>query len=142
LDDLDYYRCHYDLTGICFTRCCHRVLGIAAVIVGLGIYFSFITTIVSAFIAWFIISIFLMLFLRSIFIKHFEGDSIIQNVDEDIDIDGSLVEVIEEIFPHKEGRVKFRDSSWTARSDENIKVAQRAIIIHRDGNTLIIKSIL
>jgi len=83
-----------------------------------------------------------MLFLRSIFIKHFEGDSIIQNVDEDIDIDGSLVEVIEEIFPHKEGRVKFRDSSWTARSDENIKVAQRAIIIHRDGNTLIIKSIL
>lgn len=116
-------------------------LGIAALLVGIGIYFSWITTITSAFLAWFIISIILMLFLRSIFVKYFEGDSLVQNVNEDLDIIGSLVTVTEDIKPYKEGRIRFRDSTWSGRSEEEIDNGQQAIIIGRDGNTLIIKSL-
>lgn len=116
-------------------------LGIAALLVGIGIYFSWITTITSAFLAWFIISIILMLFLRSIFVKYFEGDSLVQNVNEDLDIIGSLVIVTEDIKPYKEGRIRFRDSTWSGRSEEEIDNGQQAIIIGRDGNTLIIKSL-
>lgn len=116
-------------------------LGTAALFVGASVYFGVITSVVSAFIAWFISSIFLMLFLRSVFIKYFEGDSLVQNVDEDEDLKGSLVVVVEDIFPYREGRVKFRDSTWSARSEEQILKNNKAIIEGRDGNCLIVKSL-
>ena len=116
-------------------------LGIAAMAVGLGVYMGWITSLTSALLTWFISSIFLMLFLRSIFIKYFEGDSTIQNVDEDVDLMGTLVEIVEEVLPHKEGRVKLRDSTWVARSDEELKEGSNAVVSGRDGNILIIKSL-
>lgn len=114
-------------------------LGTAALFVGASVYFGVITSVVSALIAWFISSIFLMLFLRSVFIKYFEGDSQIQNVDEDEDLKGSVVTVVEDVFPYKEGRVKFRDSTWVARSEEEILKENKAIIVNRDGNVLVVK---
>jgi len=116
-------------------------LGVAALIVSLFIYSGWITTIVMALIAWFIISIFLMIFLRSVFVKYFEGESLVQNVDEDTDLIGSIVVISEEVLPYKEGRVRFRDTTWVARSEEELKVGNKAIISGRDGNKLIIKSI-
>jgi membrane protein implicated in regulation of membrane protease activity len=116
-------------------------LGMAAVIVGGSIYFNWITSHPMAFLAWFIISIILMVFLRSIFIKYFEGDSKIENTDEDIDLEGSLADVIEDILPHKEGRVRFRDSTWSARSDEEHKMGIKVVISGRDGNSLVVKSV-
>ena len=116
-------------------------LGVSAFIVGLGIYFNLITSVFSAFLSWFIISIFLLLFLRSMFVKYFEGDSKVQNVDEDEDLVGSIVEIVEEIKPYKDGRVKFRDTTWSARSEEEFVLGQKAIIKGRDGNILLIKSL-
>ncbi len=116
-------------------------LGLAAMCTSALLYFGFINTIMMAFVAWFIITIFLMFTLRSIFIKYFEGDSTKENVDEDKDLVGSIVSVIEDVVPYKEGRVKFRDTTWLARSDEEITQGSRAVISGRDGNSLIIKSI-
>ena len=116
-------------------------LGMAAMIVGGSVYMEWITSITSALLTWFISSIFLMIFLRSIFIKYFEGDTKVQNVDEDTDLIGSLVEVVEDVLPHREGRVKFRDSTWVARSDEELGKSSKAIVSGRDGNKLIIKSL-
>jgi membrane protein implicated in regulation of membrane protease activity len=117
-------------------------LGMAALFVGALVYYGVITTITMSLIAWFMSSLFLMLFLRSVFIKYFEGDSNIENVDEDEHILGSIVQVIEEVFPYKEGRVRFRDSTWAARSEEEFKVGSSAVISGRQGNCLIIKSIM
>lgn len=114
-------------------------IGIAAAIVGAGIYFEIINSLFEALITFFTSSIFLMLFLRSLFIKYFEGDSVIQNTNEDIDLVGSLVEAVEDVHPYKEGRVRFRDSTWRARSDEEIMSGAKATISGRDGNVLIIK---
>lgn len=116
-------------------------LGLAAMMVGGSIHLGWITSTTTAFLTWFISSIFLMLFLRSIFIKYFEGDTKVQNVDEDIDLVGSLVEIVEDVLPHKEGRVKFRDTTWIARSDEKLQVGSKAVVSGRDGNNLIIKSL-
>lgn len=116
-------------------------LGLAALVVGGGVYFGFITSILSAILTWFISSLIFMIFLRSLFMKYFEGDSQVDNVDEDIDLMGVIVEVVEDVLPHKEGRVRLRDSTWTARSDEKFEKSSSAIVCGRDGNKLVIKSI-
>ncbi|MCB0419973.1 MAG: NfeD family protein [Bdellovibrionales bacterium] len=116
-------------------------LGVAATLVGAGIYLNIIETLSDALITWFISSLILMLFLRSLFMKFFEGDSSIVDVDEDHELMGSVVVIVETIHPYKEGRVKFRDTTWKARSDEQLEIGASAIISGRDGNTLVIKSI-
>ena len=116
-------------------------LGIAAIIVGSSIYMGWITSAVTALIIWFMISLVLLLVLRSIFIKYFEGDSKKHDVNEESEYLNSVVEVTEEILPYKEGRVKFRDSSWFARSDSKISATQKAVIVGKDGNHWIVKPI-
>ena len=116
-------------------------LGLAAAFVGALVYFNILTSVVHAFISWFIISLFLMLVLRSVFMKYFEGDSSVQNVDEDKDHLGKIVEVVEDILPFKEGRIKFSDTTWKARSNEEILKGSKAIIEARDGSTWFVKPI-
>ena len=116
-------------------------LGMGAMTVSLGLYLGWITTFVGAFLTFFISSLVYILFLRSIFIKYFEGDSQVQNVDEDQDLVGSLVEVANAIKPYEEGRVKFRDSYWQARSDEELPPGEKALVVGRQGNVLIVKSL-
>ena len=116
-------------------------LGLASISVGAALYYELVTTTMMALLTWFITSIFFIIFFRSFFIKYFEGDSTKQNVDEDADLVGSLVEVVEDIFSYKDGRVKFRDSTWTARSNEDIAIGSKARIVARDGNNLVVKSL-
>lgn len=116
-------------------------LGASAIVVSASMYFGLISTTVNALLAWFICSIFFMIFLRSLFIKYFEGDSTVHNIDEENELVDSLVTVIEDIQPYKEGRAKFRDSTWVARSDETILAGDRAVIVRSDGNILILKSL-
>lgn len=117
-------------------------LGVSSLVVGLGIHYGLITSLVGALLTWFMTSIFSILILRSLFIKYFEGDSEVQNVDEDDDMIGNIVEVVEDIHPYKEGRVKFRDSFWPARCEAELTPGAKALIEARDGNVLIIKPII
>lgn len=116
-------------------------LGCSALVVSAGIQFGYITTIQAAFLTWFITSIIFMIFLRSVFIKYFEGNSELHEVDEDKELVGSIVEIVEDVSPHKEGRVRFGDSTWIARSDFEFKVGEKALIDKRDGNVIILKVI-
>ena len=115
-------------------------LGISAMVVSGAIYMGWITSVTYALITWFITSIIFMLFLRSLFMKYFEGDSEIQDVEENSDIPGKLVEVIEEITPDKPGRVRMRDSTWVAKAEEHFKIGDSAIVISINENILTIKS--
>lgn len=116
-------------------------LGIAAMLVGSALYVGVIQTVASAFIAWFILSLILIMVLRSFFMQYFEGDTHVENVDERKDVIGSIVEVSEQVFPHKEGRVRFRATTWKARSDEELKVGSKVRVTSQDGSTLIVQSI-
>jgi len=73
-------------------------LGMGAATVSLGIYLGWITNWVSSFLTFFISSLVYILILRSLFIQYFEGDSSVQNVDEDNDLVGAIVEVAENIL--------------------------------------------
>ena len=115
-------------------------LGISAMVVSGAIYMGWITSVTYALITWFITSIIFMLFLRSLFMKYFEGDSEIQDVEENSGIPGKVVEVIEEITPDKLGRVRMRDSTWVAKAEEHFKIGDKAIAVSLKENILIIKS--
>ena len=115
-------------------------LGTAAVIVGTLLYFEWITSVSTSFISWFIVSITLLLFLRERLSRYFGGSFKVQNTDEDLDLIGSQVIVVEDIFPYKKGRVKFRETTWVARSNERVKAGEKALVSKRDGNELVVKN--
>ena len=115
-------------------------LGIAAITVGSLLYLEWITSISTSFILWFIISITLLLFLRERLSMYFGGSFKVENIDEDLDLVGSQVQVVEDIQPYKKGRVKFRETTWVARSNEKIKVGEKALVSERDGNELVVKN--
>ena len=71
--------------------------------------------------------------------KYFGGDYTVQNVDENADAKGSIVEVAEDIQPFRDGRVHFRGSTWQARSESEITEGQQAIVLEMNGNILIVK---
>jgi membrane protein implicated in regulation of membrane protease activity len=114
-------------------------VGVAGIIVSLLIKFGFITNLVTSFIIWFILSIIFMFVLRSFFMKFFEGETFVENTSEDEDAKGAIVEIVETIFPYKEGRIRFRGSSWKARSEKEIKKGDKGVIIERDQSVWIVK---
>lgn len=116
-------------------------LGLAAIAVALTFFLGLTTTVVQGLTAWFIISIVFLLFLRALFMKYFEGNSRVQDVSEEQDYMAAIVEVVEKVVPYKEGRVSFRGTTWIARSEEEFEVGEKAVIIGRDGNTFLVKSI-
>ncbi|MBS7648032.1 nodulation protein NfeD [Candidatus Bathyarchaeota archaeon] len=56
------------------------------------------------------------------------------------DIIGERVEVVEEVLPKKVGFVKYKGEYWKAKSDENLKPGTIAIVVGKEGPTLVIKS--
>jgi membrane protein implicated in regulation of membrane protease activity len=116
-------------------------LGLASLIVGILIKTEILKESSHIALTFILLNLLFLLFLRTLFLKYFEGHSLKQNVDEDRDAVGSIVQVVEEIRPYKEGRIYFRGTGWQARSDEEILKNEDAIIIRRDGNTWIVKSI-
>jgi len=116
-------------------------LGFSALIVAALLYFGFLSGPIQAVTAYFVISIFLLLFIRGFFTKFFEGDTSEDNTDEDLDLQGSLVTVAEEIKPHAPGRVRLQESTWSAQSDHRIQEGQSARVVKRDGNTLIVEPV-
>ncbi len=116
-------------------------LGCSALIVALGVKLQVLNDWSSGLLAWFIMSIVMLVSLRSLFMKYFEGDHTIHNVDEEKDIQGSLVEVREDIFPYRDGRVLFRGVHWQARSESEILTGAQAVVIRSEGNVLIVKQL-
>ena len=114
-------------------------LGVSAMIVSGAVYLGWITTATNALIAWFIISIVFMFTLRSLFMKYFEGDSEVQEVDEKSELIGKEVTVIEEISLTQAGRVRMRETTWTATSDHHFSPGDLGVVESIEGNILKIK---
>lgn len=109
-------------------------LGLAALIVAASLYFGFINGWVNAFTMWFISSLLLIIILRSFFHRFMQGDVEKQNTDEDMDAFGSIVEVIEKIEPTKNGRIRFRGTTWTAKCYDKILLpgSKAKIVLRKD----------
>ncbi|WP_306416224.1 NfeD family protein [Thalassotalea mangrovi] len=118
-------------------------LGISAVIVALSLQFGLIDHWVHAFTLWFILSLLLLLLFRNITQKMVGGDTRIDNTDEELDMFGASVEVVETIGPgNRMGRVIFQGSSWTALGDgSEIKPGDAAKVICRENISLVVEKV-
>lgn len=84
--------------------------------------------------SWFISSLVFIVVLRGFFQKFFEGESNVQETDEDVDALGVLVEVVERITPEKPGRISFRNTTWEAScADATLEAGAQAKILYRDN---------
>lgn len=69
---------------------------------------------------------------RRYFSRWFKGRKFVE--DDQAELVGEMVEVLEEITPDKPGRIRFGGTSWTAITyDENFKKGDRVAIIRREG---------
>ena len=118
-------------------------LGIAALIVALGIKLALLDTWVLTLTTWFIASSFLLFALYFVTNKFFKGDERVDNVYEELDIYGKEVVVTEKIGPGKQtGRVEYQGTSWTALSDgSEIEAGSHVTIVCKDNISLVVEAI-
>ncbi len=115
-------------------------LGAGALLVALFIWLGLIQTWVTSITAWFISSLVLLLVLRSFFQRFVSGDVEKQSTDEDIDAYGDVVEVVETIGPDREGRIRYRGTTWQATSyDYTLEAGTKAQIVYRESLVWIVE---
>ncbi len=116
-------------------------LGIASLIVALGIRTSLLTDGVAVLTTWFISATILLFIGYYVTNKLFPSRQRIDNVDEELDVFGQEVKVTETIGPgHQKGRVDFQGTSWTALGDgSKIEEGTTAVIICKENISLVVE---
>jgi len=118
-------------------------VGLGSLTVALGMHLGYIDGIVPQFITFFISSIFYLLTLRFLVLRFVPTDSRKENIDEDEEVIGSIVEIVVDIEPGELGRVEHGGSSWQARAEgeQTILKGEQVKITGRDNITWIVQKI-
>lgn len=108
-------------------------LGMGAMVVSLFIYQGWIEGWMTILTSWFIISLVFIVTLRSLFYRLLPGDTNYGEYDEDQDAAGTIVDVVQDIHrDDKNGRIKFRGTTWIAMSEkEPIPAGSKAKLVTR-----------
>ncbi len=116
-------------------------VGMGALTVVLAMHLGYIDSVLQQFITFFLSSIFYLFTLRFLVLRFVPTSFRKDNIDEDEDVMGSIVEVLADISPGKAGRIQHSDSSWQAKTSgtETILKGQTAKIIGRDNITWIVQ---
>lgn len=118
-------------------------LGLASLIVSMGVKFELLDTWVITLTTWFI-SASILLFVIYFFSDRFLNDEkTIENIYDEVDIFGKKVLVTEQIGPGTNaGRVEYQGTTWTALSDgSQIKAGSHATIVCKDNISLVVEII-
>lgn len=122
--------------------------GLISVFVGLGafsvaalLHLHWIESVPAQLAAWFVSSTIYIFTIRILVVRFYPSDSEKQNIDEDQAMMGRTVDVIESISSARPGRVRFGESTWTAilKSEGEIRVGEKAVIVGRDNISWIVK---
>ncbi|MBT4185118.1 MAG: NfeD family protein [Deltaproteobacteria bacterium] len=118
-------------------------VGLGALTVVLGMHFGYIDGILQQFITFFVSSIIYLLTLRFLVLRFVPSESRKENIDEDEEVIGSIVGLVEDINSGAFGRVEHSGSSWQARAegDQTILKGEQVKIIGRDNITWIVQKI-
>ena len=118
-------------------------VGLGSLTVVFGMHFGYIDGILQQFITFFISSIIYLLTLRFLVLRFFTSVTRKENIDEDEEVMGSIVELVADINPGEFGRVEHSGSSWQARAegDQTILKGEQVKIIGRDNITWIVQKI-
>ena len=108
-------------------------LGAGALTVALLVWLGLIQSWVVSITTWFILSLVFLLVLRGFFQRLMSGDTEKQSTDEDLDAFGEDVEVVEAIAPDRQGRIRYRGTTWEAACYEGtLEVGSTARIVYRE----------
>ena len=118
-------------------------VGLGSLTVALGMHLGYIDEIVQQFITFFISSIIYLLTLRFLVLRFVPSVTRKENIDEDEEVMGSIVEIVADINSGEFGRVEHSGSSWQARAegDQTILKGEQVKIIGRDNITWIVQKI-
>ena len=118
-------------------------VGLGSLTVVFGMHFGYIDGILQQFITFFISSIIYLLTLRFLVLRFVPSVTRKENIDEDEEVKGSIVEIVADINSGEFGRVEHSGSSWQARAegDQTILKGEQVKIIGRDNITWIVQKI-
>jgi len=118
-------------------------VGLGALTVALGMQLGYIDEIPQQFTTFFISSIIYLLTLRFLVLRFVPSVTRKENIDEDEEVMGSIVELVADINSGEFGRVEHSGSSWQARAegDQTILKGEQVKIIGRDNITWIVQKI-
>ena len=118
-------------------------VGLGALTVALGMHLGYIDEIPQQFTTFFISSIIYLLTLRFLVLRFVPSVTRKENIDEDEEVMGSIVEIVADINSGEFGRVEHSGSSWQARAegDQTILKGEQVKIIGRDNITWIVQKI-
>ena len=118
-------------------------VGLGSLTVVFGMYLGYIDGILQQFITFFISSIIYLFTLRFLVLRFFTSVTRKENIDEDEEVMGSIVELVADINSGELGRVEHSGSSWQARAegDQTILKGEQVKIIGRDNITWIVQKI-
>ena len=116
-------------------------VGMGSLTVALGMYFGYIDGYVHQLMTFFISSSIYLLTLRFLVLRFVPADTRKENIHEDDEVIGSVVEVVADIKSGEFGRVEQSGSSWQARAegDQTILKGEQVEIVGRDNITWMVK---
>ena len=112
-------------------------VGLGALTVALGMHLGHVDGVLEQFITFFISSIIYLLTLRFLVLRFVPSATRKENIDEDEEVMGSIVEIVADINSGEYGRVEHSGSTWQARAEGNqtILKGEQVKIIGRDNIT-------
>ncbi|MBN2038909.1 MAG: NfeD family protein [Spirochaetes bacterium] len=118
-------------------------LGLGAFVVAAFLHFGLISGIIQELLTWFISSIFFLVTLRFLVMMYYPSDTKKKDINEDHEVIGTIVDLLEDITENQKGRIKHSDSTWPAASEngEEIKAGEKVEIVGRENLTWIVKKI-
>ena len=117
-------------------------LGIASLIVAVGVQQEILDTWIITLTTWFIVATFLLILVYFITQRYFPGETIIENIYEEVDIYGKSVLVLEQIGPGtRAGRVEYQGTTWTALGNGSIiEASSQADIVCKENISLVVEA--
>lgn len=86
-------------------------------------------------------SVIALLALRRLVKKSFIGDSTNENEEDSLAEKGSHVEIIQDIIPPAEGKVRYSGTTWRATADRAMKSGDLAEIVEQQGLLIKVKPV-
>ena len=110
-------------------------LGIAALSIGVLDYYGLIPSLLHGLTYWFLISLVLVFTIRTLVLMHWmPSESNLEGVDDNDNAIGAMASVVEEIRSDRMGRIRYRETTWGARTDgERCREGDRVLITGRES---------
>jgi inner membrane protein len=118
-------------------------IGLGALTVAAGMQYGYVISFSDQLITFFISSLVYIFTLRLLIIHYFTTNAVKANINEDENVIGEVVEVVESIFAGEEGRIQHSDSTWPARSHATMDILKgdQVKIIGRDNITWLVEKV-